>query len=126
MKTWMSLTLAAALVALTGCGGSPTTGGGPKEKKDKDATAKVHDHSGWWCDEHGVPEHECSMCSPTVFKKLKPEEICPKHTDRAKDQCFICNPDLWKKYVAIYKAKHGEDKEPPEPEDNLPGGKPVK
>lgn len=127
MKTWMSLALVMGVLTLAGCGGSPTTGGtGAKDRKDKDATAKVNDHSGWWCAEHGIPEHDCSMCSQTVKKGLKPEDLCPKHPDRSKEQCFICNPDQWKKYVAIYKAKYGEGKEPPEPEDNLPGGEPVK
>jgi len=127
MKTWTSLALVVGLVALAGCGATPTSKSGPKDEK-KDAAAKDEGtkHAGWWCAEHGIPEHECSMCSPAVFKKLKPDEICTKHTDRAKDQCFICNPDLWPKYVAVYKAKYGQDKEPPEPEDNLPGGKSTK
>ena len=138
-----SLLLMAALglVAL-GCGSTPTSTPGkdtPQPNKDakdnqankdakdaKDKGTKAQDHSGWWCAEHGVPEAECSMCSTKVFKALKPDEICPKHPDRAKAQCFICNPDLWPKYVAVYKAKHGQDKEPPEPEDNLPGGKSTK
>lgn len=126
-KTWTSLALAFGLVALIGCGGTPTTKPGPKDDK-KDAAKKDDDpkHASWWCDEHGIPEHECSMCSEAVKKKLKPDEFCPKHADRAKDQCFICHPDLWPQYVAKYKAKYGQDKEPPEPENNLPGGKPLK
>ena len=56
------------------------------------------------------------MCQASVFKKLKKDEICPKHTDRAKAQCFICNPDLWEQSKAAYKAKYG--KEPQVPDDN--------
>ena len=82
---------------------------------------KADDHSGWWCEEHGVKEDECSMCSKAVFKKLKPDEICPNHPDRAKAQCFICNPDLWEKSKAVYKAKFGED--PSLPKENMPGKK---
>lgn len=122
-KTWTSLALALGLVVLVGCGGTPTSKPGPKDNAKKDDDPK---HGSWWCDEHGIPEHECSMCSKAVKSKLKPEDFCPKHADRAKDQCFICKPDLWPQYVAKYKAKYGEDKEPPEPVNNLPGGKPLK
>src|SRR5688500_945257 len=53
-----------------------------KETKKPAGLPDDHDHSGWWCDEHGVPEEECSMCSNDVFKKLKPVEICKNHPDR--------------------------------------------
>ncbi len=123
MRTWMSLALVLGVLVLAGCGATPTTASKPKDNASKEDDTR---HAGWWCAEHGVPEAECSMCSQAVFKKLKPDEICPKHPDRAKEQCFICNPDLWPKYVAKYQAKYGKDKQPPEPEDNLPGGKPIK
>ena len=74
-----------------------------------------HDHSGWWCNEHGVPEAECSMCSGKVFKECQAKgDVCDKHPDRAKSQCFLCDPSLKAKFAAKYKAKEG--KEPPEPE----------
>jgi hypothetical protein len=41
-----------------------------------------------------------------------------KENDRAKSQCFICDPSLQEKYAALYRAKYG--KEPPPPEDNMP------
>ena len=42
---------------------------------------------------------------------------CDKH-DRAKSQCFICDPGLREKFAAEYRAKYG--KEPPEPTGNMP------
>ena len=125
MKTnWMSCgVFLLGCMALVGCGPKPSepvakstekTETKPTEKAAD--RAKEHDHSGWWCPEHGVIEAECSMCQASVFKKLKKDEICPKHTDRAKAQCFICNPELWEQSKAVYKAKFG--KEPQVPDDN--------
>lgn len=70
-----------------------------------------HDHSGWWCGEHGVPEKECSQCSPKVAAEFqKKGDWCAEH-DRAKSQCFICDPKLKETFAAQYRAKEG--KEPP-------------
>lgn len=125
-KLWTSVALVAGLFVVAGCGDKPAENvGGDKKGKEvtkadgKGAKAeKEGDGHGWWCDDHGVVEEECSVCQSKVFKKLKPDEICPKHTDRAKAQCFICNPDLRAKSAAVYKAKYG--KEPPEPTENMP------
>jgi hypothetical protein len=76
----------------------------------KDAK-KPHDHSGWWCEEHGIPEAECSMCDPKVAAEFKKKgDWCDKH-DRALSQCFICKPERKEFYAAKYRAKYG--KEPP-------------
>lgn len=70
-----------------------------------------HDHSGWWCAEHGVPEKQCSQCFPKVAAEFqKKGDWCAEH-DRAKSQCFICDPSLKEKFAAQYRAKEG--KEPP-------------
>lgn len=88
------------------------------------AEKKEHDHSGWWCDEHGVPEAECSMCSGKVAAEFKKKgDWCEKH-DRAKSQCFICDPSLEAKYAARYEAKYG--KKPPVPEENRTKGEATK
>ena len=77
--------------------------------------AVADDHSGWWCTEHSIPEHECSMCSAKFAEKCKKEgDWCEKH-NRADSQCFICHPERKAFYVAKYKAKYG--KEPPKPEE---------
>lgn len=104
-------------------GGFLTTGCGQSDKhghaSDKGTTTeaaeakKAHDHSGWWCDEHGIPEDECSMCKPKVAKEAKAKgDWCEKH-DRAKSQCFVCDPKLKEQFAARYRAKYG--KAPPEP-----------
>src|SRR5947208_8229737 len=105
MDRILNLVLIGVAVAL-GCGGQqPADSPKPKPKTvakadAKEPAAKEHDHSDWWCDEHGVPEAECSVCQKEVFKKLKADEICPHHPDRAKAQCFICNPELREKFAA--------------------------
>jgi hypothetical protein len=74
-----------------------------------------HAHTGWWCNEHGIPEAECSMCSSKVAAEFqKKGDWCQEH-DRAKSQCFICDPAAKEKYAAKYRAKYG--KEPPVIED---------
>lgn len=88
-------------------------GDGHDHGSDKDA----HDHSGWWCAEHGVPESECSQCDSKVAAAFqKKGDWCKEH-DRANSQCFICNPKAKDKYVAMYKAKYG--KEPPAMEEEV-------
>ncbi|HMP04428.1 MAG TPA: hypothetical protein PKC45_18205 [Gemmatales bacterium] len=112
-------------VALTLLVGLGLLAGGCAEQKQADKPAakkgtevaekKGHDHSGWWCNEHGIPEDECSMCSDKVAKDCKAKgDWCEKH-DRAKSQCFICDPSLKEKFAAKYRAKYG--KEPPPIED---------
>jgi hypothetical protein len=119
-----------AAFALAGCGQTENKGGqvkdsgaAPKEKPVQVAAAKndekkAHDHSGWWCDEHGVPEAECSMCSAKVAAEFKKKgDWCDKH-DRAMSQCFICNPKAKDKYAALYRAKYGKEPPPTEDEEN--------
>lgn len=75
--------------------------------------------AGWWCDEHGIPEHECSMCSSKVAKECKAKgDWCDKH-ERAKSQCFLCDPKLKEKYAAMYRAKFGKDPPPIEEEEEV-------
>jgi hypothetical protein len=114
---------AALALMVAGCG---QTSNKASQAKEKDANGKVaqakqeekgHDHSGWWCEEHGVPEAECSQCLPDaeVKKRFKDKgDWCEKHS-RAMSQCFICNPRAKEKYVALYRVKYG--KEPPPTEE---------
>lgn len=110
--------LVPAIVALAGCGrevpsSEPAKAAATDKGKGAVAAApkKVDDHSFWWCDEHGIPEEECSMCSSKVAKACKASgDWCDKH-DRAKSQCFVCDPALKEKFAAKYRAKYG--KEPP-------------
>lgn len=94
-----------------GCGAGTSSPASTPASKAEVAKSDTHDHSGWWCNEHGIPEEECSMCSPKVAKAFRDKgDWCDKH-DRAKSQCFICDPSLKEKYAAKYRAKYGE--EPP-------------
>jgi hypothetical protein len=118
MKSWTRgvVPVIAAAVLIVGCAKR-------EQAQNKDAPGKKADlkeetkHDGWWCDEHGIPEAECSMCDTKVAKAFKAKGDWCKEHDRAKSQCFICEPSLREKYAALYKAKYG--KEPPPPEDNM-------
>src|SRR3954466_9023002 len=114
------LALVAFVMLLSGCGQGDNKSSQVKEKdaKGKPEEKKAHDHGGWWCDEHGVPEAECSMCSAKAAAEFKKKgDWCNEH-DRAKSQCSLCDPKLKEKYAAQYRAKEG--KEPPPTEDEGP------
>src|SRR4051812_38202216 len=113
------LSLTAGLVLFApGCGQGPTppqaqsdtgkvkqqgSNGQGRQKKDKDEEAK---HEGWWCDEHGVPESECSLCSKKAAAACKARgDWCAKH-NRAKSQCFKCDPKLKEVFAARYRARY--------------------
>jgi hypothetical protein len=117
--------LAGLMVVSGGCGKTD-----PESKRDgetKTVAAKTKEgnqdtkHDAWWCEEHGIPEEECSMCSAKVAKSCKAKgDWCEKH-DRALSQCFVCNPKRKEFYAAKYRAKFG--KEPPPIEEKDEGGK---
>jgi len=124
--------LVAALVAVVGlvvggCSKDDTKGGeakgkGTQARSDADGTQvaekKKDDHSGWWCDEHGVPEDVCGQCNAKLAAEFKKKGDWCKEHDRPDSQCFICHPELKEKFAAKYRAKYG--KEPPPTEDETP------
>jgi hypothetical protein len=114
-----ALALFAALALIVaGCGQQQKPGDSAKnENKNKPAAenAAGHDHSGWWCDEHGLPEEVCDLCSKKYRDAEKAKGNWCEH-NRVKTSCFKCNPGLREKYAAEYKAKFG--KEPPPIEDD--------
>lgn len=115
-KRFTNLALALGLALAAGCSDKAAQPVGPSNKgKEVAQAAGGHD---WWCDEHGVKEEECSMCSPKVAKAFQDKGDWCKEHERAKSQCFICDPSLKEKYAAAYKAKFG--KEPPEPVGQKP------
>ena len=122
LKRWTSalVALIAAVVLVSGCGKTEDKAGKGKETggKDKGGEVAKSKHDGWWCDEHGIPEGECSKCSSKVAKECKAKGDWCKEHEIAKSQCFVCDPSLMEKYAAQYKAKFG--KAPPPPEDNMP------
>ena len=116
LSSLLGLTLAA--IFLIGCAKEEKSAGTANGGASTVAEKKEQKHDGWWCDQHGIPEAECSMCSAKVAKECKAKgDWCQEH-QRAKSQCFLCDPSLREKYAARYRAKFG--KEPPPPEDNMP------
>jgi hypothetical protein len=123
--------LAGAALLAAGCGRGENKGDQAKDKSgqlaqkyldSKGAQAKAKEqgkHAGWWCAEHGVPEHLCSLCLSEEEVKIQFKDKgdwCKLH-DRAQSQCFKCDPKLYAKYEAMYEAKFGKKPaRPPESE----------
>jgi cobalt-zinc-cadmium efflux system membrane fusion protein len=109
LQPWLLLGL---VWMLTGCGASEP--GPAAQQPPVETTAGAHD--GWWCGEHGVPEENCGLCSPTVAAELKEKgDWCQMH-DRPDSQCFVCHPEHAVKFAALYEAKYGHAPPPLEPD----------
>ena len=109
-RTGLLLSLVAFTIAVVGCGQNAEKDGSPKASE---ASNKGHDHGSWWCNEHGIPEDDCSMCSSKAAAKFKEkDDWCEKH-NRAESQCFVCDPSRADKFAKLYEAKFGE--KPPKP-----------
>ena len=119
-RTALALSLVpVGLLALGGCTKVTPKAEQPKGKPVQVAQAKAggHDHGGWWCDEHGVPEEVCGQCSAKVAKEAKATgDWCSKH-DRPDSQCFVCHPELKAKFAALYRAKYGQEPPPIQEEE---------
>lgn len=98
-----------------GCGqttAEPATGERGSEAVTKTADSG-HDHGGWWCSEHGVPEEVCGQCNAKLAAEFqKKGDWCADH-DRPDSQCFVCHPEAEARFAAQYEAKYGE--KPPKP-----------
>ena len=47
-----------------------------------------------WCEEHGVPESQCTRCNPKLIPAFKAtKDWCEEHS-LPESQCTKCNPDL--------------------------------
>ncbi len=102
---------AASVLFLSGCGQSDSAPTTSSTAADGESTAG-HNHGGWWCTEHGVPEEECAQCDASLVAAFKEKgDWCEEHS-RPESQCFICSPKRAEKFAARYVAKFGED--PPE------------
>ena len=115
LRIGLQLSLLTFAIAVVGCGQNAETEDSPKASvpSNKAHDHAAHDHGGWWCTEHGIPEEDCSMCSSKAAAKFKEKgDWCEKHS-RAKSQCFICDPLRAEKYAKLYEAKFGE--KPPKP-----------
>lgn len=127
-RLWTRSTLAlaaAAVLIVSGCGKTEDKAAKKDTPKDKGTEVAKGKHEGWWCEEHGIPEEECSACNDKILKAHKDKgDICKEHPDRAASQCFICNPKQSELYAAKYRTKYG--KEPPPAKENMPKDTPKK
>ena len=100
------LALGLITISLAGCG---TAADAPTAQQGSTTTAATaDDHSGWWCNEHGIPEEECGQCDPKVAEAHKAKgDWCRDH-ERPDSQCFVCHPEHAKRFVALYEAKYGK------------------
>jgi hypothetical protein len=107
-------------LSFVGCGESPD-----KAVATPAATqvaAETHNHEGWWCEEHGVPEEICAQCNFKLAADYKAKgDWCKKH-DRPESQCFICHPEKEAEFAAQYEAKFG--KKPPKPTESAAASEP--
>jgi hypothetical protein len=47
-----------------------------------------------WCEEHQVPESQCTRCNPDLIPAFKAtNDWCPEH-GLPESQCKICNPEI--------------------------------
>ena len=57
----------------------------------KDVTPGSHED---WCEEHQVPESQCTRCNPELAAAFKATgDWCEEH-GLPESQCLKCNPDL--------------------------------
>lgn len=103
------------VLAFSGVGCNPAA----KDNGKKDIP-KGGPPEGWWCQEHGVPEEDCSLCLPEaeVKKRFKDTGDWCKIHERAQSQCFKCDPSKYKKFEDQHVAKMGKKPERP-PEDEF-------
>jgi hypothetical protein len=113
-STALTLFLATAIGCAQSTDVKSTSADPPAENTAAAETAHGHDHSGWWCPEHGVPEEECGLCDAKLAAEMQRKGDWCKQHDRPDSQCFICHPELEATFAARYEAKYG--KQPPKPE----------
>ncbi|TWT51719.1 hypothetical protein KOR42_34060 [Thalassoglobus neptunius] len=108
--------LSLVLFTASGCNSGTDTATSPDShagENDETVASTDHDHSGWWCNEHGVPEDECALCKTSLIAEFKEKgDWCEEH-NRPDSQCFECHPENFEKFAARYEAKYGE--QPPKP-----------
>ncbi len=116
------MALAMIGVSLTACSksGDATTASSAESLAPPVAMAG-HNHDGWWCAEHGVPEEVCAQCNTKLVAEFKAKgDWCEAH-NRPESQCFICHPEKEGEFAALYEAKYGTQPPKPVAESGEPG-----
>ncbi len=103
----LALFVGIATIALSGCSQpSATTQATAADGHENESAG--HDHSGWWCPEHGIPEEVCTRCNSSLIPEFKEKgDWCETH-NRPDSNCYHCHPELEEKFAARYVAKYGE------------------
>ena len=96
MKTRMLIALIVA-VGLAGCGKEKAETAKTEATKTETGHAAKHVKPGShedWCEEHEVPESQCTLCDPKLAAAFKATgDWCDEH-GLPESQCRKCNPDL--------------------------------
>ena len=116
--TCLVLVIPAAALLIVGCSQTATPEAKPEKKPEPVAEKKAHDHSGEWCNEHGVWEKICGQCDAKYSAECKAKGDWCKQHNRPDSQCFVCHPEKEAEFAAEYEAKYG--KKPPKPEEETP------
>lgn len=99
----LTLTLLLVLVGPLSLGCNRDPGAASAETKPPAVTAESSRHASPaatpgshedWCEEHQVPESQCTRCNPSLIAAFKATgDWCEEH-GVPESQCRICNPDL--------------------------------
>lgn len=84
------ISMALVCSILVGCGEAPKKA----DAAEHAAPAVVAGSFADWCEEHKVPESQCTRCNPDLIAAFKAtNDWCEEH-GLPESQCLVCNPDL--------------------------------
>jgi len=98
-----SIILLACALLLGGCGGGSTssqTGGSETTGTSSPATSEGHAANivpgsyEDWCEDHQVPETQCTRCDPSLSAAFQAAGDWDAEHGLPMSQCLKCNPDL--------------------------------
>lgn len=88
MKPLMMILAAVFTLTLAACPKSEATGDGHADAKAKPGSYED------WCEEHNVPESQCTQCHPELAAAFKAtHDWCDEHA-LPESHCRKCHPDL--------------------------------
>ena len=105
MKATLLLSMLAALLVASGCGSKGTQSQATQEEAAKPAAPPTGDGHAVvaevvpgsyedWCDEHGVPETQCTRCDPSLIPAFQAANDWDAEHGLPMSQCTIHNPNL--------------------------------